>query len=106
MTGTERVVLGFITAKETRKASILLYCVKLIATTGEDLVRVSLVANVPDESVLGRVENVVHRHRELDRPERGARVPADARTSIDNELPDLVRDFLEVLDPQLPEVGR
>ena len=106
MPGTERVVLRFIASKKSRQTARLFDRVKLIASSGKDLVRVRLMPDVPDEAIIRRIEDVVHRHRELDRPERGARVPADARASIDNELPDLVRDFLEVLDPQLPEVGR
>jgi hypothetical protein len=64
------------------------------------------MADVPNEPVVRRVENIVHRHGQFDRAEAGAGVTADAGARIYNELADLVRDFLKVLDAQATEVGR
>ena len=46
------------------------YCLivgKQVAPPGQNLVRVSLMADVPDQPVVRRVEGVVHRHGQLDR---------------------------------------
>ena len=40
-----------------------------LAPAGEDLVRIGLVADVPDHAVVRRVEDVVQRDRQLDRAE-------------------------------------
>ena len=71
---------------------------KLVAAAGQDLVCVSLVADIPDEPVVRRVENVMHRDRQLDRTEARSRVAADARAGVDDELTNLVGDLLQVLD--------
>ena len=56
-----------------------------VAPAGQDLVRIGLVADVPDEAVVRRVEDVVQRDRQLDRAEarrrNGRRVVADASGS-------------------------
>jgi hypothetical protein len=80
--------------------------VKLIATSGEDLMRVCLMADIPNQTVTRRVEDVMHRDGELNGTERSTRVPADARTCVDNELADLVSNLLQVVDAQLPKVCR
>ena len=50
-----------------------------LAAAGEDLVRVGLVADVPDDAVVGRVEDVVQRDRQLDRAEVRRQVAAGPR---------------------------
>ena len=52
-----------------REAALLLDGVELVAAAGEHLVRIGLVADVPDEAVARRVEDVVQRDGELDRAE-------------------------------------
>jgi len=106
MPGTERVVLRFIASKKSRQTARLFDRVKLIASSGKDLVRVRLVPDVPDKPIIRRIEDVVHRHSEFDGTERCARVPADAGASVDNELPYFVGDFLQILDAELSKVCR
>jgi hypothetical protein len=48
----------------------------------------------------------MHRDSQLDGTERGTGVPAHARACINDELPDLIGDFLQVIDPELSEIGR
>ena len=40
-----------------------------IAATSQDFVRVGLVTHIPNQSVMGGVENIMQRHSELDRAE-------------------------------------
>lgn len=106
MAGAERVVLGFFSAKKSRESAVLLYCMELVAAASKDLVRVSLVADVPNQTVARSVENVMHRHRELYRTQAGAGMAADAGTSLKNELPYLIGYLLKVFDAELSKVGR
>ena len=50
---------------------------------GEELVRIALMPDVPDELVARRVEGVVQRDGQLDDAEAGADVAAGARADVD-----------------------
>jgi hypothetical protein len=63
----ESVVLRLVAAQEARDASVLLDRRQKLAPPRKDLMRVSLMADVPDESVARRVEGVVERDGQLDR---------------------------------------
>jgi hypothetical protein len=78
---------------------------QIVAAAGEDLMSVSLVSNVPNELVVWRVKHVMHCDGQLNGPERGTCVAADARAGVDDELTDLVGNFLKVLYFELPQVG-
>ena len=106
MSRHDRVVLRFIASKEAGESAVLFDRMKLVAASGQDLVCVGLVSDVPDKTIVRRIENVMHRDRKLDGPERRSSMTADAGAGVDNELPNLVGDFLQVFDFQLSEVGR
>jgi hypothetical protein len=106
MPGTERIVFGLGPTKETTQSTVLFDRVKLVAAAGQYLVCVCLMADIPNEPVSWRVENVMHRDGQLDGAEGCAGVASDPGTGVDYELPDLVRDLLKVLDPKLAKIGR
>ena len=68
----------------------LLDGVQQFAPPGEHLVRVGLVADVPHQPVIGRVEDVMQRDGQLDRPQTGGEVAAAGADALDQELPQLV----------------
>ena len=77
MRGAEGVVLALVAAREAarcRRAGAA--CAMPLAAAGEDLVRIGLVADVPDDAVVRRVEDVVQRDRQLDRAEVRRQVAA------------------------------
>jgi hypothetical protein len=55
------------------------------------------VADVPQHLVARGVEQAVHGDRDLARAEVGAEVPADLADGVDQQLPDLLRDLLELV---------
>ena len=65
MTTGKGVVFAFFGRREGTDAVELTIGVEGIATTGQDLMAVGLMADVPDNAVVGRVEHVVHGHREF-----------------------------------------
>ncbi len=69
---------------------------ELIATAGEDLVRVGLVADVPEHLVARGVEQAVERDRYLAGAEVGAEVAADLADRVDDQLAHLLGDLLEL----------
>src|SRR5271165_4218145 len=66
MAGTEDVVFALGTFGEAREPAALAQRPDAGAPSGQDLVRISLMADVPDEPVSGRVEHIVQRDGEFD----------------------------------------
>ena len=107
MGGPEGVVLALRALGEAREPAALAQGPDPVAAPGEDLVRIGLVADVPDQPVARRVEDVVKRDRELDDPKPGAEMPAGDRDGADRLRPQLVRDLPKlVLGQPAQIVGR
>ena len=94
MAGAHDVVLGLEDRAERRQALVLADRREPVATAGEDLVRVCLVADVPEDLVAGRVEHAVQRDGELAGAEVGAEMTADLADRVDDVGPHLLRDLL------------
>src|SRR3546814_19204494 len=72
---------------------------------GDDLVRIALVADVPDDLVARRVEHIVERGRQLDDAESRSQMPArrpHRRTPFGAQF---VGELAEVFGVQLSEGG-
>ena len=100
----EDVVLRLRAAREAREAPLLPDRVEPVPPPRQDLVRVALVTDVPDEEVAGRVEDVVERDRQLDRPEARGEVPARLRDGVDQEGPELVGERRQLLEGEVLQV--
>ena len=101
----ERVVLAFEAARKRREAALVLDRLQSLAPPRQHLVRVRLVAHVPDQAVAGRVEDVVERNRELDSAEPGGEVAAHLADGLDQELAEFVGQRAEFGFRQLTQVG-
>ncbi len=82
----ERVVLALAALEEARYAVLLAQRLHSRVAPGEQLVRVALVPDVPDELVTRRVEHRVERDRQFDDPEPSADMPARRRAHRDQAL--------------------
>ena len=80
-----------------REAAVLADGVELVAAAGEHLVRVGLVADVPEDLVARRVEQRVERDGDLAGAEVRAEVAADLADRVDDLLADLLGDLLELV---------
>ena len=89
-----------------REAVVLADRAEPVAAAGQDLVRVGLVADVPEDLVARRVEQAVERDRELAGAEVRAEVAADLADRVDDQLADLLRDLLQLLVGELLQVAR
>jgi len=83
MADPEGVVLAFLALGERCHAVLLLDGVDLVAATGQDLVRVGLVAHVPDQLVDRGLVQVVQGHGEFDHAEPGAEMTATLADRLD-----------------------
>ena len=106
MAGVEDVVLRLFPFAEAGDAAVHADGVEGIAASGDELVRVGLVAGVEDDLVAGRVEDVVQRQRQLDDTEVAAEVPADSRDDLDDAVANLSRELMELFAVEFPKVFR
>ena len=93
MRRAEGVVFALRAPGEAGQAAGLAERADAVAPAGEDLVRIGLVADVPDQPVVRRVEDVVERHRQFDHAEPGAEMAAGDRDRRDRLLAELVGDL-------------
>ena len=103
--GAERVVFALRPLGEAGQAAALAQGADAVAPAGEDLVRIALVADVPDQDVLRRLEDVMQGHRQLDHAEAGAEVAAGDGDGVDGFGPDLVGELLQPRDVESAHVG-
>ena len=106
MGGAEGVVFAFGALGEARQAAGLAQRADAVAPSGQDLVRIGLVANVPDQTVSGRIEDPMQGDRQFDHAEAGAEVAAGQRHRIDGLEAQLVGQLLQLLFRQPTQVGR
>ena len=76
-----------------------------VLASGEQLVRVALVADVEEQPIVAEVEDVVERDREFDHAEVGGQVATAAGDLVANRGTDLVGDLRELFNRELAEVG-
>jgi hypothetical protein len=77
-----------------------------LAAAGQDLVRIGLVAHVPHDAVVRRVEHVVQRDGQLDRAQVGRQVAAGLGDRIEQEAAQLFGQRLQLMAGQAAQVGR
>ncbi len=82
----ESVVLALRAGREGGEAPVLLDGVQLVAPSSEHLVRVCLVADVPDQPVTRGVEHIVQGGRQLDGAQPGGEMAAARADALDQEL--------------------
>ena len=102
--GAHDVVDRLVARAERRQPAVLADGVELVAAAGEDLVRVGLVADVPEDLVLRRLQHGVQRDGDLAGAEVGAEVAADLADGVDDVLADLLGDLLQLVLGERPEV--
>ena len=105
MARAHHVVLGFRYRAEGREAAVLTDRGQLVAPAGEHLVRIGLMADVPEHLVARRVEQRMYGHRDLAGAEVGPEVATDLADRVDDQLADLLRDLLKLLVGEALEVG-
>jgi hypothetical protein len=105
MRGAERIVLALAPPGEAAEAPALPKGADAVAPAGDDLVRIGLMADVPDQLVVRRVEHIVKRHGELDDAECRAEMSAGDRHRRDRLLAQLVGELRELVLGEPSQVG-
>src|SRR5258708_5691913 len=96
MTGPELVMHTLRSAQTACPAPGLAQGREPVVATGEDLPRVALVADIPEDFVARGVEGPAEGDRQLDDPQPRADVAAGLRDDVDQPLPYLVGELLQL----------
>ena len=91
MTRAEGVVHGFVALQKSGKAVFLAQGIHALAPAGQNLVRVGLVADIPDQSILRGVEHIVQGDCQFDHAQPGGQMPAGLRNGVHQTVPQLGR---------------
>jgi hypothetical protein len=102
----EGVVLRLVPLREAGQAALGPDGAEPVAPAGQQLVGVGLVADVPDQLVGRRGEDVVERDVQLHRPQRGPEVAAVGGAGLDDLVAQLRAELREVAHGELLQVGR
>ena len=105
MRRAERVVFALAALGEAAQAAALAQRADAVAPPGQDLVRIALVADVPDQPVARRVEDIMDRGGQLDHAEPRAEMPAGGADRGDRLGAQLVGELAQLLGLQLAQVG-
>src|SRR5207237_3975369 len=95
MRRTETVVDAFAALGEPGESSALPERANAIAAAGDDLVRIGLMADVPDQLVARRIEDVMNRDGQFNNTEPGAKMAAAHRHRGDRLLAKFVRNLTQ-----------
>ena len=106
MRGAERIVIALGALGEAGQSAAGAQRADAVAAAGQDLVRIGLMADVPDQAVARGVEHIVHGGRQFDDAEAGAEMAAGDRDGIDGFLTQLVGDLPDLFDLELAQVVR
>ena len=106
MRRAEWVVWAFRPLGEPRKPVLLAQRADTVPPPGENLVRIALVRHVPDQLVLGRIEDSVQRDRQLDHTQTRPKVAPGFRNGRDGFRAQFVCQCLQLGIAQPLHVGR
>ena len=106
MRRAEAVVFALGALGETREPAALTQRPDAVAPPGQDLVRIGLMADVPDQPVVRRVEHVVQRDGQFDDAEAGAEMAAGYRDRVDRLARSSSATCLQIAFVDAAQIGR
>jgi hypothetical protein len=93
MRGAERIVFALGALGEAGETVALAQRADAIAASGQDLVRIGLMTDVPNQPVVRRIEDIMQRDGEFDHAEAGTEMAAGRGDCIDGLRAQLVGDL-------------
>src|SRR6185312_14392170 len=102
---SERVIFALAAPGEAAEAPALSQRADAVPPAGDDLVRIGLMADIPDQFVARRVEHIMQRYGQLDHTEPRAEVPTGGRNGGNRLLAQLVGELRQLLLVQRTQVA-
>ncbi len=104
MAHAEGVVLALCPFRERRYSAPLADRMHRVPAAGENLMRISLVTHVPDDTVFGRVEKIVERDGELDGAQPRGEMPSGAGNAVNQVTAQFRRNCFELRLRELAQI--
>ena len=101
----EGIVFALAALGEARQAAALAQGADAVAPSGQDLVRIALVPDVPDQDVPGRLEHMMQRRGQLDHAQARAQMPAGDGHRVDGFGPHLFGQLFQLGDVEAAHIG-
>lgn len=76
-----------------------------VPPAGEDLMRIALMANIPDQPVFGCVEHIMDRRRQLNHAQPRAQMPAGYRNRANHLAAQFIGKLAQIANVQFAKVG-
>ena len=99
--GGKGVVLAFLRLGKAADSLPLAQGGKAVKPPGQQLIRVALMADIQKDFILGRAENPEYRDRQLHDAQVGGQVPAVLGNRLEDFLPDLLGQKIQLGSVQL-----
>ena len=96
MSRAERIKLALGALGKAGQAAALAQSSDPVATAGQNFVGIALVTDVPDQLVLGRIENRVNCDCKLNNTQACTEMPTGYRNCIYDFAANVVRDLLQL----------
>ena len=96
MARTERVEFRLATLGEAGQPALLPQGLYSVAAAGQNFVGIGLMADIPDQPVMRRLEDIVKRHRQLDDAKTGAQMATCLRHRANRRRTKLTCKILKV----------
>ena len=106
MTDAEGVEFAFATFREAGNAAVTAQTGHALASSGEDFVRVGLMADIPHQPVFRRVVNVVQGQGQFDRAEIRREMPPRLRHRFDQETAQFLGQYRQLFHRQFTQPRR
>ena len=106
MAGTECIELALGTFRETAEPPVLAQSGELISASGQEFVRIGLVAHIKYESVVRSIEYVMQGDCEFHYAEIWSEVSAIGGNRGYDQIADFLRQFLKLLNGQISNLAR
>ena len=101
MGSAERIVITFGTLGETGQAAALPQGTNAVAPTGQYFVRITLMTDIPDQTIIWGIEHVMKCDGQFDDAESRTEMTACLGNSVDGLGPQLVGKLLELIGRQV-----
>ena len=106
MRSAETVVFALRALGETGQSATLTQGANAVAPFCENLVRLGLMPDVPDDTVGGRIKNMMYCNRQFNDTKTGAEVTTSYRNRADRFGAQFCRNLRQVAFLHLPKVSR
>mgnify|MGYP003341586177 CR=1 FL=1 len=106
MGGTKGIVGALATHRKSADSVQLAQGMHPLAPSGQDFVRIGLMAHIPHDAVVRRVEHIVQRHGEFNRTEVGAEVPTGLGNAVQQIRAQFIGQRLQLLTRQAAQISR